>query len=578
MKTTSAYLVLWFFLISAVSVTFSITAFKKRNHPGYRYLSPLLLITGLLFLLGGINLYIKIASTLIILNYVIDTLAVFIPVLWLFFAICFSRNKKTLDHPDLALLFIIPIITILNIWTNEFGSFWYTDRVISKTATGILLWIRYQNWFWIHYTYSNALFFIGLLYIFSSFSKKKQAKRVSLIVLTVAFIALTVFELFLLSGEVGSPSHYLIRFIYSLLGFALLLFIYRFNYLDLGPFSRNHFFDQIPDYIIIIDNEFRIVDANIAFATWKGYPKEDLFGESIFTLFPQWDREISLLTCQSTMKFNEEIQSSCGNQFIEIDSMPLVMHNQKVYGRLFVFHDVTALSHNASMKIDFINTISHELRTPLTVIKQAISYLNLEYHEGSNPDQSKVLNIAHRNADRLNQMVNNLLEFQNLRLKKENLRFESYSLNCLIQDSILVLKPWIDQGNIRIIEELEPLLPNAEIDVDKIKQVIVNIIDNAVRFTEKGFVIVRTNDYTTFARMIVEDTGVGISKEEQARLSYSLDEFELLIQKNKSHVGLGLIVSKEIIFLHGGSIHAKTKADGGTIITIDLPYSQSVGT
>lgn len=578
MKTSSTYIVLWFFMIAAASLSFALSAFRKRNNPGYRYLAPLLLLSGLIFLLSAVNLFIKTASTMIVLDYIIDTFVAMIPVLWLFFAVCFSRNRKTLDHPDLALLFIIPIITILTIWTNEFNSFWYAHRVISKTPAGIMLWVRYQEWFWIHYAYSNSLFFIGLLYIFSSFSRKKQIKRIVLTSITVGFIALTVFELILLSGEVGHLSQSVVIFIYSLLGSALLLFLYRINFLDLGPFSRNHFFDQIPDSIIILDNECRIVDANIAFASWKGYPKADLFGESIFTIFPQWDPENPLFTSHSKIKCSEEVHSSSGDQFIEVDSLPLVMPNQRTYGRLLVFHDVTALSHHASMKIDFINTISHELRTPLTVIKQAISYLNLECPDTSSPEQNKVLNIAHRNADRLNQMVNNLLEFQNLRLKKENLRFESYSYNCLIQDSILVLKPWIDQVNIRIIEELESLLPNAEMDVDKMKQVIVNIIDNAVRYTEKGFVIIRTSDLTTFVRIIVEDTGVGISKEEIARLSYSLDEFELLIQKNKSHVGLGLIVSKEIIALHGGSITAKTKGDGGTIITIDMPYSQSIGT
>jgi len=248
-----------------------------------------------------------------------------------------------------------------------------------------------------------------------------------------------------------------------------------------------------------------------------------------------------------------------------------------MYGRILVFHDITSFKNNSSLKIDFINTISHELRTPLTVIKQAVSYLNSECSENIDGEQKKVLSIAHRNADRLNHMVNNLLEFQNLRQNKKNFRLESYSYNCLIQESLSMLKPWIDQSNVRIVEELEPLLPNAEMDIDKMRQVISNLIDNAIRYTEKGFIIIRTNDYATYARIIIEDTGIGLPTEEKSRLDCSLDEFELLIQKNRSHIGLGLIISKEIINQHNGSIYAKTKTDGGTIITIDMPYAQTNG-
>lgn len=229
------------------------------------------------------------------------------------------------------------------------------------------------------------------------------------------------------------------------------------------------------------------------------------------------------------------------------------------------------------MKIDFINTISHELRTPLTVIKQAVSYLNSECNESIDSEQKKVLNIAHRNADKLNHMVNNLLEFQNLRQNKDTMHFESYSYNCLIQESLSMLKPWINQSHVRIIEELEPLLPNAEMDVNKMRQVITNLIDNAIRYTEKGYIIIRTNDFTTFARIIIEDSGIGLPEAEKARLDCSLDEFELLILRNSSHIGLGLIISKEIINRHHGSIEAKTKAESGTIITVNMPFVQAKG-
>jgi len=203
--------------------------------------------------------------------------------------------------------------------------------------------------------------------------------------------------------------------------------------------------------------------------------------------------------------------------------------------------------------------------------------MNFECNENIDPEKKKVLSIAHRNVDRLSHMVNNLLEFQNLRQSNNTMRYESYSYNCLIQETLTMLKPWINQSHVRIIEELEPLLSNAEMDIEKMRQVIVNLIDNAIRYTEKGYIIIRTNDFSTFARIIIEDTGIGLPEEEKTRLDCSLDEFERLILKNRSHIGLGLIISKEIINRHKGSICAKTKVDAGTIITVDVPFVQNNG-
>jgi|GEM_PF-6759768 len=577
MRTTSAYLVLWFFIISALSFSFAFTTQKKKTYPGRRYLIYLLFFAGAIFLLSGINQFIQSSVSMIILDYIIDSVIAFMPLFWLFFAISYSKNKKVLENPDLALLFTIPIISILNIWTNDFTAFWYSNRVITKTTYSLLLSVQYQNWFWVHYAYSNILFYVGLLYFYSAFSKEKSFKRIILFCITAGFILLTVLELLLGTGIIPQTSQSVMIFAYSLAGAVLFLFIVRLNWQDLTPFTRNNLFDQVSDYIVVLDYKNQVVDANHAFITWKGVPKENLYGESLLTFFPQWTNSHPVLLESKNIQYSEAFSSANGIQHIEIDSIPLFFNEQKMYGRILVFHDITSFKNNSSLKIDFINTISHELRTPLTVIKQAVSYLNSECSENIDGEQKKVLSIAHRNADRLNHMVNNLLEFQNLRQNKKNFRLESYSYNCLIQESLSMLKPWIDQSNVRIVEELEPLLPNAEMDIDKMRQVISNLIDNAIRYTEKGFIIIRTNDYATYARIIIEDTGIGLPTEEKSRLDCSLDEFELLIQKNRSHIGLGLIISKEIINQHNGSIYAKTKTDGGTIITIDMPYAQTNG-
>ncbi|MDD4663512.1 MAG: histidine kinase N-terminal 7TM domain-containing protein [Caldisericia bacterium] len=577
MKSANTYLVLWFFILSAVSFSFAYSTLKKKSYPGWRYFIYLLFFSGAIYLLSSINLFIRSSMMLIALDYTIDTLVTMLPMLWLFYAISYAKNKQVLDNPDLALFFTIPMITILNIWTNEYNAFWYSNRIISKTAYGLLLWVQYQGWFWVHFIYSIILFIIGTFYFLSVLSKEKSIKRYILIFISIGFIALALFECLLGTGLIGQINKSMIVFAYSIAGIIFLVFFIRIDWLDITPFSRSNIFDQMEDYIVVLDSHNRIIDANIAFATWKGIPKADLFGENLLKVFPQWTEEHPLLIEDKQIKYSEDFTSSFGSQFIEVVSLPLIFTGQKMYGRLLVFHDITSLKHNASMKIDFINTISHELRTPLTVIKQAVSYLNSECNESVDSEQKKVLNIAHRNADKLNHMVNNLLEFQNLRQNKNTMHFESYSYNCLIQESLSLLKPWINQSHVRIIEELEPLLPNAEMDIDKMRQVIINLIDNAIRYTEKGHIIIRTNDFATFARIIIEDSGIGLPEEEKTRLDCSLDEFELLILRNRSHIGLGLIISKEIINRHNGSIDAKTKAESGTIITVDMPFVQDKG-
>ena len=221
---------------------------------------------------------------------------------------------------------------------------------------------------------------------------------------------------------------------------------------------------------------------------------------------------------------------------------------------------------NNRLKNDFISSVSHELRTPLTAIKGWSITLQ---SEGVSPDMNKEgLKIIEQESERLSSMVEDLLDFS---------RFSSgrISLNKTRFDVVEVSKRILSQFTPRIKEkEIDAIFnySHEEIffvaDINRIKQLLLNILDNAIKFTPDGgsilFDISLKDDTITFS---ITDTGIGISDEEIALVTEKFWKGT----SSQSHTGLGLSISEEIVNAHGGYFSIKSKLDVGTTVTASFP-------
>lgn len=225
------------------------------------------------------------------------------------------------------------------------------------------------------------------------------------------------------------------------------------------------------------------------------------------------------------------------------------------------------LSHKDELKNEFISSVSHELRTPLTSIKGWAITLNT-----SDLDDKELLrdglDIIEKESDRLTGMVEELLDFSRFVSDKITLRVENINIVDVIEKVKRQLEPRAKREKINFVLEKDDDLIEIMADENRIKQVLINVIDNAFKFTpENGEVKITVKNKQQYVNIAVKDTGSGISKEDLPRVKEKFFKGK----SSKSQNGLGLSISDEIVKLHNGTMNIYSEIDKGTEVVIKLP-------
>lgn len=220
------------------------------------------------------------------------------------------------------------------------------------------------------------------------------------------------------------------------------------------------------------------------------------------------------------------------------------------------------------LKNDFISSVSHELRTPLTSIKGwAMTVQSIKDSDDELVNEG--LNIIVNESDRLSEMVEELLDVSRydsgrVTLKKEIVDVKSYLLEIILETEGRILN-----ADEIFCVDLADNLGKISIDRKRMKQVFINIFDNAIKFTDKGGAIILTSRRNSMDELIISitDTGAGIAKDDIKRVKEKFYKGNL----GQSHTGLGLSIADEIVMLHNGRLEVESEVDKGTRMTIILP-------
>jgi PAS domain S-box-containing protein len=227
------------------------------------------------------------------------------------------------------------------------------------------------------------------------------------------------------------------------------------------------------------------------------------------------------------------------------------------------------------MKDDFLSNVSHEFKTPLTSI-QGYSQLIADETLGSvNEQQKKAEDTVIRNSERLRRLVDSLLYLSRAQSGKLNYSFEDINLSDVIDNSMQDLALQAEGKGIKLIKDISADLPTVPADRDKMMDVFVNLIDNAIKFTpQNGKVTISAHATEDSLYVNVEDTGIGIPTDKIHKLFERFYQVDSSVKRRYGGTGLGLYICKKIIEDHKGDIHATSKEGKGTIIHIRLPLHQ----
>lgn len=243
-------------------------------------------------------------------------------------------------------------------------------------------------------------------------------------------------------------------------------------------------------------------------------------------------------------------------------------------GTLLVIQDITKMKKLELMRKDFVSNVTHELKTPLTSIQGFVDTLR----NGAIQDPkvaSRFLEIIDVEAERLYRLIQDILSLSEIenREKEKNLQYNS--IKDIVEEVVEVLQREVDKKDIQILIEIPLELPKLFCNRDRIKQLIMNLLDNAIKYTEKGEIKVSCEKVQNQLSIIVQDTGIGVPKEDIPRLFERFYRVDKGRSRKMGGTGLGLSIVKHIVKLYEGKVFVDSQLGIGSKFTIYLPYEKT---
>ena len=225
------------------------------------------------------------------------------------------------------------------------------------------------------------------------------------------------------------------------------------------------------------------------------------------------------------------------------------------------------------LKSDLVSMVSHELRTPLATIKEFTAILSDQIAGPITHDQQEYLSIVKANIDRLARIIDDLLDMAKIEAGRVLLHRGFVEARPLIDHVVQSLRPLAESKQIELVVEAPKVSPGVFADSDKVTQVLLNLVSNAIKFIEgAGRVTISVEEQSSDVQFSVQDTGVGISKDDLPRLFEKFQQFRRMSGASGSKgTGLGLAISKRLVELHGGRIWATSEEGHGSVFFFTLP-------
>lgn len=302
---------------------------------------------------------------------------------------------------------------------------------------------------------------------------------------------------------------------------------------------------------------------------------EDVFGKTLMEAFRSAELQKILTEFKRTGEnITREITLDMAEVVILNVSVSAVHGYPQEDKTMIVFHDVTRLKKLEKVKEDFVANVTHEIRTPLTAI---IGYLETIKNGaiGNIDETKKFVDIILNQAERLNRLVEDLLTLSHIELKELKFNFENVSINAAITNVISLVETKAKEKKITIHNNVRENFPMIRADKDKLTQIFVNILDNAVKFTpESGRITIVAKEADAYTAVSISDTGIGVPRDEIQRLGERFYRVDRSRSRDLGGTGLGLSIVKHLMIAHGGRMEIESELGRGTTVSLLFPLAK----
>ena len=269
-----------------------------------------------------------------------------------------------------------------------------------------------------------------------------------------------------------------------------------------------------------------------------------------------------------------EIEFDEPKRVVKARVSPVIDVEGDYIGRVLAMHDITREREIDQMKNEFVSTVSHELRTPLTSIKGYVDLI-LDGDAGDiNEIQEEFLGIVKENSDRLVDMINDMLDISRIESGRIRLKVEPVNLADSIEGAVDSFRAVLNQTGRTIKTRVPESLPVVAVDRDRVGQVLINLISNALKYSPEGGDVTITAKHTDGSVQVsVSDKGMGISREDQKKLFTKFYRVDTAMTREIGGTGLGLSITKSIIELLGGRVSVRSKLGEGSTFSFTVPVA-----
>lgn len=589
--------------LSIIAIVIMIYAWQRRRTPGALPLSALALgmsiwLIGYAFELGSVDL--PLAMIWVRFEYIGIVSA---PLAWFWFATEYASGAVWQNRRRLALMALMPLLTLGIAWTNERHSLLWKRIVLDTSGPFTIFTATYGPWFWAHTAFSYFCLLGGTIILIQAILRLSNVFRGQAGAMLLGVIAPLIGNILYLSGT--SPwgkldltpvglTFSLVTISWSILGFRLF---------EIVPVARDMVLQSMTDGVLVLDNQGVIVDVNHAAQDLIGIPLGQIVGKPAREVLRAWGELLEHYRNVTEIIDIFSIGEGPQRRWYDVRVSPLHDQQNRLQGRLFVWRDVTdqrhaqeeirlkneellmaqgALVHardaaeaGSRAKSAFLAHMSHEFRTPLSAILGYCQILQMGVGEQSLEATKADLQMISVAGNHLLGLIENVLDISKIEAGRTDLMLATFDLGNLINDVTTTVQPLVERHNNRLHVECAPNLGVMRADLVKVRQILLNLLSNAAKFTNRGDITLTVHqeqgETAPWCIFRIRDTGPGIATEWLQQLFTPFSNANDPVVYAQKGAGLGLAISRHFAQLMGGDITVISVPGQGTTFTVRLP-------